>query len=69
LPNLPAIYLRPLKVLSVRGEQLLAAADWFLRDFGYDTELVGRDEIDEKQLVSLKGVVKIRHIDLNGASL
>ena len=42
---------------------------WFLRDFGYDSELLGRDEVDEKQLVGLKGVVKISHIVLNGASL
>ena len=32
--------------------------NWFLRDFGYDTELLGRDEVDETQLVGLKGVVK-----------
>ncbi|MGA8223941.1 MAG: hypothetical protein WB780_19990, partial [Candidatus Acidiferrales bacterium] len=25
--------------------------NWFLRDFGYDTESLGRDEVDEKQLV------------------
>ncbi len=43
--------------------------NWFLRDFGYDTELLGRDEVDETQLVDLKGVVKISHIVLNGASL
>jgi len=43
--------------------------NWFLRDFGYDTELLGRDEVDERQLVGLKGVVKISHIVLNGASL
>jgi hypothetical protein len=43
--------------------------NWFLRDFGYDTELLGRDEVDEQQLVGLKGVVKISHIDFNGASL
>jgi hypothetical protein len=43
--------------------------NWFLRDFGYDTELLRRDEVDEKQLVGLKGVVKISHIDFNGASL
>lgn len=43
--------------------------NWFLRDFGYDTELLGRDEIDETQLVGLKGVVKISHIVFNGASL
>jgi hypothetical protein len=43
--------------------------NWFLRDFGYDTELLGRDEVDERQLVGLKGVVKISRIVFNGASL
>jgi hypothetical protein len=43
--------------------------NWFLRDFGYDTELLGRDEVDETQLVGLKGVVKISHIFFNGAPL
>src|SRR6202158_32611 len=40
-----------------------------LRDFGYDTELLGRDEVDERQLVGLNGVVKISPIVINGASL
>ena len=43
--------------------------NWFLRDFGYDSELLGRDEVDEKQLVGLKGVVKSSHIIFEGASL
>ena len=43
--------------------------NWFLRDFGYDAELLRRDEVDERQLVGLKGVVKISHIVFNGASL
>jgi hypothetical protein len=43
--------------------------NWFLRDFGYDTELLGRDEVDESQLVGLTGVVKISHIVFNGTSL
>ena len=43
--------------------------NWFLRDFGYDIELLGRDEVDETQLVGLKGVVKISHIVFNGTSL
>ena len=43
--------------------------NWFLRDFGYDTELLDRDEVDERQLVGLTGVVKISHIVFNGASL
>jgi hypothetical protein len=43
--------------------------NWFLRDFGYDAELLDRDEVDEGQLVGLKGVVKISHIIFNGTSL
>ena len=43
--------------------------NWFLRDFGYDNELLGCDEVDERQLVGLRGVVKISPIVINGASL
>ena len=43
--------------------------NWFLRDFGYDTELLGRDEVDESQLIGLAGVVKISHNVFNGTSL
>ena len=43
--------------------------NWFLRDFGYDADLLGRDEIDEKALVGLRGVVKISHTMVNGTSL
>ena len=32
--------------------------NWFLRDFGYDRELLGREEVDEKALIGLQGVVK-----------
>jgi hypothetical protein len=41
---------------------------WFLRDFGYDQELLGRDEVDEKALLRLRGVVRISHTTLNGHS-
>ena len=43
--------------------------NWFLRDFGYDIELLGRDEIDDKNLFGLQGVVKISHAVVNGTSL
>jgi len=43
--------------------------NWFLRDFGYDSELLDHDEVDEKRLVGLKGVVKISHIVFNHASM
>ncbi len=59
-------------VLSSRlycSPKALWKLNWFLRDFGYDTELLGRDEVDETQLIGLTGVVKISHIVLNGFSL
>jgi len=42
--------------------------NWFLRDFGYGTELLGRNEVDETELVGLNGVVKIGHVVFNGTS-
>ncbi len=42
---------------------------WFLRDFGYDPELFGHDEIDDKRLLGLTGVTKISHVVRNGVSL
>ena len=32
--------------------------NWFLRDFGYDSELLGREEVDEKALLGLRGVIR-----------
>jgi hypothetical protein len=43
--------------------------NWFLRDFGYDRELLGRDEINDKNLVGLSGVIRITHMVVNGTSL
>jgi hypothetical protein len=40
--------------------------NWFLRDFGYDAELLGCDEIDDQNLVGLSGVVKITNTVVNG---
>jgi hypothetical protein len=42
---------------------------WFLRDFVYDSELLGREEVDEKALLGLRGIVKISHSTVNGVSL
>lgn len=38
---------------------------WFLRDFGYDQDLMGRDEVDEKAILGLRGIVRISHTTLN----
>jgi hypothetical protein len=39
---------------------------WLLRDFSYDPELLGRDEVEEKSLIGLRGVVKVSHTVVNG---
>jgi hypothetical protein len=43
--------------------------NWFLRDFGYDTELLGRDEIDDRNLIGLCGVIRVTHTVVNGTSV
>ncbi len=50
-------------------EKALWKLSWFLLDFGYDAELLGHDELDERRLVGLTGVVKITHTTANGTSL
>ena len=47
-------------------ERALWKLNWFLRDFGYDMELLSQDQIDEKALISLRGVVRTTHVTLNG---
>ena len=47
-------------------ERALWKLNWFLRDFGYDPELLNQDQIDEKALVNLRGVVRTSHVTLNG---
>jgi hypothetical protein len=47
-------------------DRALWKLNWFLRDFGYDMELLSQDQIDEKALVDLRGVVRTTHITLNG---
>jgi hypothetical protein len=42
---------------------------WFLRDFGYDVELLGKNEIDDKALIDLWGVVKVSEVTVHGVSL
>jgi hypothetical protein len=47
-------------------ERALWKLTWFLRDFGYDTELLSRDQVDEKALLNLRGVVRTTFTQLNG---
>jgi hypothetical protein len=40
--------------------------NWFLTDFGYDPGLIDADEIDEKGVIGLKGVLRLSHRRVNG---
>ncbi len=42
--------------------------EWFLRDFGYDPELLDRDQVDERALVGLRGVIRTSQTIVNGRS-
>jgi hypothetical protein len=50
------------------SDRALWKLNWFLRDFGYDSELLGRDQVDEKVLLNLRGVVRTSPIASNGHS-
>ena len=39
---------------------------WFLRDFGYDPNLMGREEVEERALVGLRGTLRTSRTTLKG---
>jgi len=49
-------------------ERALWRLNWFLRDFGYDAQLLKDDQVDEKALFNLRGVVRTSYTTLNGHS-
>jgi hypothetical protein len=50
------------------SERALWRLGWFLRDFGYDSELLLREQIDEKALIHLRGVVRTSATRFRGGS-
>jgi hypothetical protein len=40
--------------------------NWFLRDFGYDPEMLSRGEVNDRLLVGLEGVVKVSYTIVKG---
>lgn len=49
-------------------ERALWKLNWFLRDFGYDAQLLKDDQVDEKALSNLRGVVRTSYTTFNGRS-
>jgi hypothetical protein len=50
------------------SQKALWKLNWFLRDFGYDTDLLGRDEVEERSLLGLTGVLRTSRRTLPGRS-
>ena len=60
------------KVVSSRfycSPKALWKLNWFLRDFGYNMESIERDELEERQVLGLQGVVKIGNVVYDGMRL
>ena len=49
-------------------ERALWKLSWFLRDFKYDADLLQREEVDEKALLNLRGIVRTFPVSANGHS-
>ena len=47
-------------------ERALWKLSWFLRDFGYDPQLLNDEQIDAKAVVGLRGVVRVSRVSVNG---
>jgi len=47
-------------------EKALWKFSWFLRDFGYDAELLSHDQVDVNALLHLQGVVRVSRSIVNG---
>jgi hypothetical protein len=55
-------------------ERALWKLRWFLRDFGYDEDLLAAEELDDRQVIGLEGVIRLgfwganghRHLDVQG---
>ena len=47
-------------------ERALWKLNWFLRDFGYDSNLLGQDQVDDKALRNLRGVIRTSSVTFNG---
>jgi hypothetical protein len=71
---------RVLQPEKLAGEQIIGRLyctvkalwklSWFLTDFGYDADLLDRDELDEKALAGLRGAVRVSYTStLNGHRL
>ena len=47
-------------------DRALWKLNWFLRDFGYDQEMLAQDQVDVRALLNLRGIVRTSYVTLAG---
>ena len=47
-------------------ERALWKLRWFLVDFGYDSDLFNADELDDRRVLGLEGVIRLAHWGTDG---
>ena len=47
-------------------ERALWKLRWFLTDFGYDSDLFNADELDDRRVIGLEGVIRLAHWGTDG---
>ena len=57
---------RPVRTRLYCHERALWKLRWFLGDFGYDRELLAAEELDDRQVVGLEGVIRLAYWGSDG---
>jgi hypothetical protein len=55
----PAYAGRQVRTRLYGHERALGKLRWFLNDFGYDSELMAAEELDDRQVVGREGVIRL----------
>jgi hypothetical protein len=63
----PALYAgRHVRTRLYCHERALWKLRWFLSDFGYDADLLAAEELDDRRVVSLEGVIRLAYWGSDG---
>ena len=64
----PAAYLgRHVRTRLYCHDRALWKLHWFLSDFGYDAELLAAEELDDRRVVGLEGVIRLAYWGTDGS--
>jgi len=64
----PASYLgRHVRTRLYCHDRALWKLRWFLSDFGYDAELLAAEELDDRRVVGLEGIIRLAYWGTDGS--